>query len=87
MNTKNKVSNRFFLRRKNNSIASERIMPWGTFDIYFLFLLTIIDNIGQKLYHISESFSVIGFPWKHDISLNIPYYHTYSKTIRQIPFM
>ena len=77
MNTKTENIYRFLLRRGNKNMTYEHIVLWDIYVVYLLFLLLIIDNIGQKLYHISESFSVIGFPWKHDISLNIPYYHTY----------
>ena len=67
MNTKTENIYRFLLRRGNKSITYEHIVLWDICVVYLLFLLLIIDNIGQKFYHISESVIVIGLLWKCDI--------------------
>ena len=70
MNTKTENIYRFLLRQGNNSMTYEHIVLWDICFVYLLFLLLIIDNIGQKFSHISESVIVIGLLWKYDIKHN-----------------
>ena len=81
MNTETENIYRFILRRENNCRTYEHIILWDSCVVYLLFLLLIIDNIGQKLYHITECVIVIGFLWKYDNNFILPHFCTCSWNI------